>query len=465
MTFHDALAYLESLTNYERIHQPDAMRRIRLERMHQLCKRLGSPQRRFRSILVAGTNGKGSICAMIYAILRQAGLRVGLYTSPHLEEVRERIRVNAELSKGGSDWITREDVAIAIDRVRSVIEDDARVVGKGAPTYFEVLTAAALWHFSQQAVEVAVLETGLGGRLDATNVVDQAISVFGPIGLDHTDVLGKDLVTIAREKAGIIKPRQAVISAAQQPAVAALLREAASQHGCRVLEYGRHLSAKIITHQPHGTQLGVYGLRGQYDDLVLPLLGRHQAENAALAIAAVESLSETGIPHSAVREGLARVHWPGRLEVVREQPLVVLDGAHNPHAALALRSTLEELWPRRAKHLLIGMSADKPVQQIAEILGPLASRVMCTTSRHPRACDPQRLAGHFTPYNHDVAVIPDPIDAYMYLLNTSGSDDVIVITGSLFLVGQLRAAVHHTQAQGSPSTVEGRTKGVESCRL
>ncbi len=452
MTYRDALAYLDALTNYERLHHPRAMREVRLERMQLLCERLGNPQRRFRSILVAGTNGKGSICAMIYEILRAANLPVGLYTSPHLEDLRERIRVSAgdgSSSPADTDWIREEEFAAIVQRLRPAIEHVRRDSAHGSPTYFEALTAAAFLQFVQRGVDLAVLEVGLGGRLDATNVVDQAVSVLGPIGLDHTDILGTDLLSIAKEKAGIIKPKSNVISATQAPEVLALFRAVASEQGCPVYEYGQQLCSDIVSHGPQGMRLIIHGARGRYDDLSLPLVGRHQAENATLAVTAVELLSDAGIPHSAVRTGLAQLHWPGRLEVIRTSPLVVLDGAHNPHAACVLRQALEELWPDRPKHLVIGMSADKPIQAVVEVLAPLASSVTCTASRHPRACDPYRVAEVLTPYTQDLTVIPDAVDAYTYCLNMSEPDDLIVITGSLFLVAELRAALRRPHATAS----------------
>lgn len=451
MTYDEALAYLDSLTNFEHMHDPQAMRDVKLERMQALCERLGQPQRLFRSVLVAGTNGKGSICAMIYTILRAANLRVGLYTSPHLHDVRERIRVSLQPSAGSgevlddSDAISQDEFAALIDRLRIVMQEWNGHAPGGLPTYFEALTAAALLHFAKSGVRLAVLEVGLGGRLDATNVVEPAVSAFGPVGLDHTDVLGEDLVTIAREKAGIIRPRRAVISASQQPAVSALLREVVQD--APLLEYGQQLSAEIIAHDPQGMQLAIQGMRGRYGDLRLPLVGRHQAENATVAVAAVEALADDGVPHSPVRSGLAAVRWPGRLEVVQEKPVVVLDGAHNPQAVQALKGTLEELWPGRTIHLLIGVSQDKPLQALGGTLGSFASSITCTRSRHPRACEPQRLAEQLTSTHRPITVIPDAVDAYTYLLNTVPSDDLIVVTGSLFLVGQLRAALQQAQAR------------------
>jgi len=440
MTYDDALAYLSSLTNYEQTHQPEAMRAVPLSRMRALCARLGDPQASFRSMLVAGTNGKGSICAMSYEILRAAGLRAGLYTSPHLEDLRERLRVSAG-SNGGSDWIAPEPFAALIERMQPAIESFTGSA-EGPLTYFEVLTAAAFLHFADRQVSIAVLEVGLGGRLDATNVVEPAVSVIGPIGLDHTEVLGRDLVSIAKEKAAVMRPGRPVISAPQAPEVAGLLRESAAAQGAPLAECGRQLGVDVLAHEPaSGLRVSVRGTRGRYEPLRVPLVGRHQADNALMAIAAVEALAGEGAPYRAVEAGISATRWPGRLELVHERPLVVLDGAHNPSAARTLAQTLQELWPDRPKHLLLGMSRDKAVQEVGELLIPLASSVTCTKSRHPRAGDPHELAEQVRRFGVRTAVMPDARDACTYLLNTVNPEEMIVVTGSLFLVGELRAAL------------------------
>ncbi len=314
MTYDDAVRYLESLVNYERAPDPQEMREMTLDRMRRLCARLGDPQRRFRSVLVAGTNGKGSICTFLYSMLRESTLRVGLYTSPHLEQLRERIRIwNAGPSDGarayGDDWISEADFASAIATLKPVVEE-FRAAGDRL-TYFEVLTAAAFLAFSQQRVEIAVLEVGLGGRLDATNVVTQAVSVFGPIDIDHASVLGTDPVLIAREKAGIIKPNQTAITVEQTQDVKGVLRAACEAQAVPLLTCGQEFTVRIQHHGLDGLQLTVAGTRGIYESLDVPMPGRHQAQNAAAAIAALEALSSTGVPHAMVERGLAAAAWPG----------------------------------------------------------------------------------------------------------------------------------------------------------
>ena len=448
MTYHDALAYLESFVNYERLKSPEALSSLHLERMRRLCEQLGDPQRAFRSIVVAGTNGKGSISAMLYSMLRESRLRVGLYTSPHLEDVRERLRTwsggPSEERRHGEDWITQAAFCDLLERVRPLLERWREISAEEPPTYFEILTAMAFEHFRRQRVEIAVLEVGLGGRLDATNVVEQAVSVIAPIDLDHVEILGRDAATIAGEKAGIIKPRQRVIAAPQHDDVWTVLQQACAQQGAPLWRCDADLTTRIRRHDLDGLQLSITGLRGLYDDLEMPLVGRHQATNAALAVAALEALSDAGAPRALVEQGLARVECPGRIEVIQEKPLVILDGAHNPQAARALADTLQELCAGRRIHLLIGTSADKSVEGLGEALGPLVVGATCSQSRHPRALDAEALASRLLPYCPDVHVIRDPVDAYTYLLNAIGPADVLVVTGSFYFVGPLRAAVRST---------------------
>ena len=439
MTYEHALAYLESFVNFERWHAPVAMRGVKLTRMRKLLKRLGHPQRRYRSIVVTGTNGKGSICAMLYAMLRQSQLRVGLYTSPHLQQVRERIRVE--------EWIPESVMVDIIQQMAPVLDDLRRQGLEQTPTYFEVLTAIALVYFNQQQVDVAVLEVGMGGRLDATNAVDHTLSVFGPINLDHTDVLGNDMTSIAMEKSGIIRGGQTVISATQPAEVADVLRSVCDAHEVPLIASGNQVSVEILRHSAHGLVVSLQTPRGRYESVSIPLVGRHQAENAAVAVAALEALSPEGLPYDIVAEGLARVEWPGRLQVVQEEPTVIFDGGHNPHAAETLRATIRELFPDKIVHLLLGISSDKLIDGVAKPLGKLAGSVTCTNSRHPRALDPDVLARAMAPYCADVHVMSDPIDAYTYVLNSVSPKDVIVVTGSFFLVGTLLAAVQRGSLQ------------------
>ena len=267
MTYADAVAYLDSFVNYERLHDVPAMRAVTLQRMRQLCRRLGDPHRRFRSILVAGTNGKGSICAFLYSMLRESSLRAGVYTSPHIEHLRERIRVTPEgparsERAHGDDWISEGECAALIERIRPVVEQMRGVWPTQPPTYFEIMTALAFLHFAQRGVEIAVLEVGLGGRLDATNIVDQTVSIFGPIDVDHADILGDDPAAIAAEKSAIIKAPHQVMTVVQSEPVEQVLRQACEAQGASLMVCGRDLTARIHQHDFDGLRLSITGLRG-----------------------------------------------------------------------------------------------------------------------------------------------------------------------------------------------------------
>ncbi len=447
MTYPEAVAYLETFTNYERSHRPTEMRAMKLERMRQFCEQLGQPQSRFRSVLVAGTNAKGSIATILYAMLRAGSFRVGLYTSPHLEVFRERIRVGETAKDPVADpaleWISETDWAALVEEFRPILESWRH---RGL-TYFEIVTALAFVYFSRRQVELAVVEVGMGGRLDATNILKPAAVIFGPIDIDHADILGKDPVQIAREKAGIIKPGQTVVTVSQPSKVLEVLRAVCREQGAMLVVCGEDVRVTVQDHSPNGLQMTVLSLRGMYQGLELPLIGRHQADNALAAITALEALSDTGIPYHLVERGLAFLEWPGRLEIVSHTPTVVLDGAHNASAARALRDTLEALWPKRRVYLLVGMSKDKPVEAVAEILGPRAFSVTCSRSRHPRAMDTQTLVKLWRPHCRRTHAIQDSVDGYTVLLNSVDPKDLIVVTGSLFFVGEVRVLLRQSASQ------------------
>ena len=456
MTYQEALAYLAEATNYERVHDAAAMRDITLGPMRLLCHHLGNPQQQYRSIIVAGTNGKGSVCALLSSVLQQAGIVTGVYTSPHLTDLRERIRVGPVASDDdAADWISQREFAAILQRMQRVVPEVNAAYPHQPLTYFELLTAVAFVYFAQRRVQVAVLEVGLGGRLDATNVAEQTISLISAIGWDHMDVLGQDLAMIAQEKAGIIKAPHVVIRAPQLPHVAEVLDAVARRHRCRVWAVGRDLGVDVIAHRPGELRVRVRGTRGTYEELTTSLVGRHQAEHVAMVVGALEALTDEGVPHQALRQGMQAARWPGRLEVVHEQPTVILDGAHNTSAAQMLKAAVEELWPGRPVHLLIGMSTDKDLDGMAKMLGPMAASVVCTTSRHPRACAAEKLIDVWMAHSRLVMAIPDLADAYTYLVNSVPTDAVVVVTGSLFVVGELRAMVQRirTQRPQRPATV------------
>lgn len=447
MTYPEAVSYLETFTNYERTHHPAKMRAVRLERMRLFCDQLGRPQSKFRSVLVAGTNAKGSIATILYAMLRAGSFRVGLYTSPHLEVFRERIRVGETakdpIADSALEWISETDWTALVEEFRPILES-WRPRGL---TYFEIVTALAFVYFSRRQVELAVVEVGMGGRLDATNILEPTVSIFGPIDMDHADILGSNPVLIAKEKAGIIKPGQTVVTVSQPAEIIEVLRAVCLEQGATLVVCGQDVRVTVQDHSPNGLQMTVLGLRGMYKDLEFPLIGRHQADNALAAITALEVLSDTGIPYRLVERGLAFLEWPGRLEIVSHTPIVVLDGAHNAQAARALRDTLEALWPKRRVHLLVGMFKDKAVEAVAEILGPRASSVTCSRIRHPRAMDTQTLVTLWRSHCRKTHAIQDPVDGYTVLLNSVDPKDLIVVTGSLIFVGEVRTLLRQSAAK------------------
>jgi dihydrofolate synthase/folylpolyglutamate synthase len=432
LTYDDSLAYLDALLA-ARAGAPQSYTMLKVERMRRLCELLGHPEQAFPAVLVAGTKGKGSTAAMIAAAAAAAGYRVGLYTKPHLVDIRERIRVDGEL-------IDPDTFAAFAEEVRAAI-----VRGEGGPgwppTYFEATAVLSFLEFRRRAVTLAVVEVGIGGRLDATNVVDPHVSVITTIGYDHTSVLGRRLRQIAAEDAGIMRPGRPVVSAPQRPATARVLREAAQAIGATLIRVGREIRYRTLASSAAGIRLTVRGRRQVYRDLSLPLLGRHQATNAAGAIGAVEGLVDQGfaIREDAVRSGLAGLQWPARIEIVRTRPTVIVDVAHNAVSFQALRAALDETFPGRRLLLVLGVLGDKDLAGIADIIAPRAAVVIATRPHDPRAVPPERVAVAASRWVSTVLVVEDPVEAVEKALGLAGPDDVICVTGSFHVAGPVRA--------------------------
>ena len=384
-----------------------------LEVMQALCARLGDPQRGLRCVHIAGTNGKGSCAAMVYAMLRAAGYSTGLYTSPDLTDPRERIRLN-EVD------ITLSDFAAVTDRVRRAC------AGLPEPSYFEKMTAAAFLYFGEKGCDYLVLETGLGGRLDATKVIeDPAVSVIMPIGLDHTSLLGDTLSAIAGEKAGIVKPGRPVVCAPQRPEAEAVIAER-----CKALGAPLHLvdinNLHPLSHSPAGQRFSY----GDMEDLTLPLLGAHQLENACAAIEAARLLD---LGPDAIRAGLAAAAWPCRFEYIPGEPAFVLDGAHNAHGAAALAKGLADYFPGQRFTMLMGVMQDKPWQRMLSLLEPLAARFVCIAPEGPRALPAAELAAAVRGVP---AVTADTLPQALALCRVE--DRTVCACGSLYYIGYLR---------------------------
>jgi len=433
MTDRDAVAWLDGLLNYEltpRIPYSD----IKLQRMEALLRRLGNPEARLATTLVAGTKGKGSTAVMLAALLRADGGRVGLYTKPHLVDYRERIRVDGRC-------ISEDALADVIAAVKEHAEAGAGDPW-GPPTYFEVSVALALLHFLRERVTHAVIEVGIGGRLDATNACRPELSVITPISYDHMAVLGDTLAEIAAEKAGILRGGQDAVLAPQPEEAQRVLQETVARLGARVAQVGREIHITITASTLDGVSFAVRTPRAIYPALQLPLLGRHQAVNSAVAIGAAEALSERRggkLSADAIRAGLAALDWPGREEVIARRPLVIVDVAHNPASMQALRDTLRELAPNRRIVLLFGMIAGHDPQETVPIIAPLAAEIIVTTPDHPRS-HPATVVGEVVRrHAANVTVEPDRESAYSLALARTGADDALVVTGSFFLAGGARA--------------------------
>jgi dihydrofolate synthase/folylpolyglutamate synthase len=381
--------------------------KLGLETMRQLLRLMGNPQDSLRFIHIAGTNGKGSVAAMASAALTEAGHRTGLYTSPHLVSFCERFQINGEP-------ISEPDVVRLVEQIRPFLDKVAAHPEFRQPTFFEAVTAIALQHFRERNVEVVVWETGLGGRLDATNVVTPLVSVITNIAFDHMQYLGETLGQIAAEKCGIIKPRVPVVTAATNPDALSVISDQAELLHCPVTVVGKD------------APLAEYST---------PLLGRHQIVNCATAVAALRA-SGLEISQPAMRDGLARTRWPGRFQVVAGQPTVVLDGAHNAAAAEQLVDALGEHFNGRKLTFIFGVLRDKNYDQMCRILAPVAERLFCVRVNSERTSEPEDLATLCRAANPraDVRVFPRLIEAYQAA--KSEDADVIVITGSLFLVGE-----------------------------
>lgn len=385
---------------------------FRLERLAPVLSRLGEPQESFPAIHVGGTNGKGSTAAMLHSIYTHAGYRVGLYTSPHLLSFRERIRV-------GRQSIAEEDVVGDAVTIRASAEKAGVEL-----TFFEIATIMALLEFRRRELDLAVVEVGLGGRLDATNVVRPEATVITSIGLEHRELLGDSIEAIAAEKAGIIKPGAAVVTGQLPSEALAVIAEKVSACGAKWLRYG--------------DDFGLGDLRGADESLVhIPLAGAHQRHNAAVAAATTHALVQSfPVGKDAVPAGLAQVRWPGRLETLAREPLTLVDAAHNPHAIGAIRASLEALGLPRPRVLVFGVMADKDWPEMLASLVPLFDQVVLSPVSTPRALDPRRAASAIADFR-PCEVAGSAHEALATAKERAGRDGAIVVTGSIFLVSEL----------------------------
>jgi dihydrofolate synthase/folylpolyglutamate synthase len=428
--YQQAIDYINSYTDYEKIGMPHDPAFYDLRRVDELLAYLGDPHQKASSVHITGTNGKGSVAAMVASALTTSGYTTGLYTSPHLHTWRERIRVDGEL-------ISEEELARLVTRLKPQVEEVNREATYGELTTFEFLTALAFAYFGQREVDFQVLEVGMGGKFDATSVIKPVVCIITPVSFDHMDVLGDTLAEIAAEKCGIIKPASTVVSSPQPDEAAEVISQTCRERGAQLIMVGRDVTWQGLGFDLSWQRLRVRGRRGIYE-LSIPLLGQHQLDNAATAVAALEILADKGfvIPRESVIKGLKKVSWPGRLQILSRRPLVVVDGAHNVGAARRLVQSIEQYFDFDRAILVIGASDDKDIASIVSELIPFFDRVIVTRSRHPRAMATAPLAAEFARHGVKVQAAEDVPSALSQALALAGEKDLICVAGSLFVVGE-----------------------------
>lgn len=424
MDFTEAMGFLQDLTKFGF--------NFGLGRIQELLRRMGDPHLKLNVIHIGGTNGKGSTAAMISSILQAGGSRTGFFTSPHLHSYCERYRINgAEIGEGR--------IAELITRFKPHLEE---MVAEGFehPTEFEVSTALAFVYFYEEKVDFLVLEVGLGGAIDSTNVVMPLVSVITNVAMDHMDYLGNTVSEIAAVKSGIIKEGVPAITAADDPEALAVIRQAAREKGCELVEVGRDVRWEITSRSEAGQEFDLRTPNGVYRRLFIRLVGDHQALNAATAVAAVQALAKKGygFGEHAIRQGLTQAVWPARLEMMQTSPRVLIDGAHNLHGAIALKSALSELYSYDRLILIFGMLGDKEREKVVAQLAPLAGAAVITRPNSPRAGDWEKIAEEVRKYVPEVYVTADISQAVRKGLSLAGPADLVCITGSLYMVAEAR---------------------------
>lgn len=431
--FEEAFQYIKRFTNYERMRTFRYSREaLDLERVRAVLNALGRPDAGYPIVHVAGTKGKGSVCAMIASVLERAGLRVGLFSKPHLVRLSERISVNGH-------EITGEAFTRAMNVLYPHLEEQRRA--GSSLTFFDLITVLALWHFAEAGVDVVVLETGLGGRLDSTNVVAPKVTAITSIDYDHTHILGEKLAEIATEKAGILKPGVPAISGVTQREPAEVIEQIARERDAPLFVLSRDFQ---LIEAKADEKFAVETWRRRYAHLELTLLGAHQRRNAAVAVAALDALSEAlhfELSDAVIRRGLRNTRLRGRIEVISKKPTVILDVAHNPSSLRALRETLQSCFSGKRIVLLFGMSGDKDARGcLREILPPAAAAVF-TSINQPRGIDPERLREIARGLRPELPceVRADISEALERALSLVSSEDLLCITGSFYLAGEIAA--------------------------
>lgn len=437
-TYRSALTFLDSMVNHEKMARVGyTPRNFNLARMTRLLTGLDNPHREFKSVHIAGTKGKGSTAAMLSAMLSNCGLEVGLYTSPHLLDVRERIQIDGEM-------IAESELTHLMGRIAPVV----RRLGKDEPTYFEILTALAFLHFAERKVDLAVVETGMGGRLDSTNVLRPEVCAITSISFDHMVQLGPTLEKIAEEKAGILKPGIPAISVPQAPEAKAALQRVAAKVKCPLLFTGKDIefSYRFESTRPIGphTRVSLITPSSRFEHLPVPMLGEHQAINCGLALSIMAILKERGfkLDDQSVIEGLAKAKLPGRMETIHETPRIMVDGAHNAASVEALMRAIGQNIPYDSMVVIFGCRSDKDISGMLNHIQLGADKVIFTDGGIPRAADPAELAAEYVERCGKMAQVAHSLEEALDIAERAVTrEDIICITGSFHLVGHAKRLI------------------------
>jgi len=434
--YQQALDFIYSFIDYEREPGPRTRTTFDLRRVAELLGRLDNPHLKTRPVHIAGTKGKGRVAAMIASVLTTAGYRTGLYTSPHLHFYNERIRVDEKL-------VSDEELVALVDIVKPAVEDVNQKATYGQLTTFEVTTALGFTHFARKGVDFQVIEVGLGGRLDATNVVQPEVCVITSISFDHTDLLGDTLAKIAAEKAGIIKQGCVVVSSSQVDEVNRVIQKACKNSKAELISVGSDVTWNNLGYQSDRQLLQVKGRLDTYD-LSISLLGQYQLDNTATAVAALEVLAEKGfnISRDAITTGLAKVSWEARFQIINRHPLVVVDGAHNVDSVQKLEQSIKQYFTFDRAILIVGFSSDKNLAGMVSEFASFFDEVIATRSIHPRAMDTAPIVSEFGRHGMEAAETDDISIALPLALDLAGDRDIICVTGSLFVAaGAIEQAI------------------------
>lgn len=430
MNYEETLVYLYDLQRFGI--------KLDLSNITTILSRLGNPHLEFPSIHIAGTNGKGSVAAMLHSILCESGYRAGLYTSPHLVDFRERIRVGSVGSSFESKLDKFEQELIEKDFIFDFVQGLKDEIDRQGFTFFEVTTAMAFEYFACQKVDVAIVETGLGGRLDATNMINPLISVITNISLEHTKHLGDAIPQIAAEKAGIIKDGIPTITAVSQPEALDVIRSVCAEKNSELIHVQDGSSYTVLDFSIQGSEFNFFSNSCKHENLELRLAGEHQVLNAATCLTVIQKLRQLGwgVEEPAIRAGLKKVNWRARLEVFKREPLVLLDVAHNPAGTKALIETLDQFFPERRIIFVFGVMEDKDYRSMLREICKKAKFMVLTKPDYKRAAEPESLKEAVIPLNLPFEIVLQVMQAYLYALKKAKADDIICITGSHLTVGE-----------------------------